>query len=412
MRTAHPNLNLRLHFITLLASVLVSYFPLKEAMALPMQQVSHTLIPANRTNLSSMFAWNKGGISDAGLSAEMSTIDRKGLLKAVNNSLVYIRSDRAKEKYAELKIPGIDTEVIEASLLRFRELLLTSRHDEAFLRHLENDFVLFKPSKSHNAKSVKFTGYFQPTYQGSRTRSDLYPYPIYQAPAGWEKFNGPHPTRVSLEGYDGLGKENSAIKGRELAYLKTRWEAFMIHVQGSALLEMDDGTKMSIGFDSATNYPFRGVPKEFLSKYNVAWSKLGSFFQKKPELLNQILSKNNRYIFFKENKTPDPIGSLGVPVTAECSIATDKSLFPPGALGLISVSLPKEQVDGSLKSVPVAQFVLDQDTGSAIRGQARVDIFMGSGNEGQKKANHVYNNGELFYLILKNIPDKIVSATL
>lgn len=175
----------------------------------------------------------------------------------------------------------------------------------------------------------------------------------------------------------------------------------MIQLQGSALLEMDDGTQMAVGFAAGTDYRFRGIPKEFLAANNVSWGNLGKYFMKHPEQLNYFQSRNNRFIFFQENPSPYPIGSLGVPVVPERSIATDKMKMPPGALGLIFTNIPYRSETGSLRLARASRFVLDQDTGSAIKGPGRVDIFMGTGSEGQQKANYVSSNGQLYYLLLK-----------
>jgi len=361
------------------------------------------------------------------------TWNRGELLRAVNNSLRFMRSADGRKTYQDLNDITATHDRVLVSLERFRYVLLQSINFDEFVRRVGNEFELYEAPRADGSSQVKFTGYFQPIYKASRTKNNIYRYPIYKKPAGFSGLEASsHPTRVALEGYDGMGSNESILQGQELAYLKTRWEAFMIHVQGSAILELgtdnqdadnQDGDKqdadkqdadkqdadkqgqiekMAVGFDSATDYPFRGIPKSFMQQYNVAWQRLGEFFEKNPSLLNGLLAKNNRYIFFKENLFPDPIGSLGVPVIAERSIATDKSQFPPGALGLIYVSFPRlEKNTNKITLSQAAQFVLDQDTGSAIKGRARVDVFMGTGNDGQKKASHFYTKGELYYLLLK-----------
>jgi len=95
------------------------------------------------------------------------------------------------------------------------------------------------------------------------------------------------------------------------------------------------------------------------------------------------------------------MGSLGVPVTAERSIATDKSLMPPGAIALIQTQLPILNANKFLEQRPVSRFVLDQDTGGAIIGAGRVDIFMGTGKEAGDRAGLVNATGQLYYLLLK-----------
>jgi len=106
-------------------------------------------------------------------------------------------------------------------------------------------------------------------------------------------------------------------------------------------------------------------------------------------------------VFFRETYGAAATGSLGVPVTAERSIATDKSVMPPGALALIYTQLPKQSVAGKLEQRPVSRYVLDQDTGSAIKGPGRVDIFMGTGVKAGDRAGLTNSTGQLYYLLLK-----------
>jgi membrane-bound lytic murein transglycosylase A len=114
------------------------------------------------------------------------------------------------------------------------------------------------------------------------------------------------------------------------------------------------------------------------------------------------LPRNERVIFFKETRGAPAQGTLEVPVTAERSIATDKSLMPPGALALIRTQIPYPNRSGALEKALVSRYVLDQDTGSAIEGAGRVDIFMGTGKMAGDRAGLMAHPGELYYLLLKN----------
>jgi membrane-bound lytic murein transglycosylase A len=328
-------------------------------------------------------------------------VDRDQLKLSIANSIQYLNSERAVADYKKLNLAGVSRERVLNSLLKFSELLDYSSDYNQLTAAIAEHFVLMKPQANSVRQSVQFTGYFQPTYFASRYRSAIYKYPIYRLPEDFASWPKPHPKRVFLEGYEGWGNKASPLSGNELAFFASRWEAFMVHVQGSAILTLPDNSKMAVGFAGATDYPFRGVSKSFLQKHKVAWSNLGDFFQTSPQLLNQLLVNNNRFIFFNENPHALPVGSLGVPVIPERSIATDKSLMPPGALSVVSAKLPMLGQSGEMQPKPELRFVLDQDTGSAIRGSARVDIFMGTGPIAQKKANAVFTKGDLYYLILK-----------
>lgn len=163
---------------------------------------------------------------------------------------------------------------------------------------------------------------------------------------------------------------------------------------------------MTIGFAGKTNYPYTSVGRELVKDGKLPLEGLTlpvliDYFQSSPAELNQYLPRNQSFVFFKETHGAPATGSIGVPVTAERSIATDKSLMPPGALALINTRIPYSTTAGQLEPRRVNRYVLDQDTGSAIRGAGRVDIFMGTGPLAGDRAGNINETGELYYLLLK-----------
>lgn len=326
---------------------------------------------------------------------------RADVLRGIEHSLQYLRSADAERAYRRFENSGLSRANVIKSLLRFRTLLFRASSPTEFIRMLKDEFHVVRSRGTDGEGSVKFTGYFQPVYRASLVRTSHYRYPIYRLPSGFEDWPRPHYSRVFLEGYDGLGSKRSPLYGQELAFLSSRYEAYMIHVQGSAVLELPDGRHVAVGFAGATDHPFSGVPKSFLEQKKVRWSQIGEYFKEHPGELNEILARNNRYIFFKLNEFQSPVGSLGVPVVAKRSIATDKSLMPPGALGLINTFWPVKSERGDIRLSRKPQFVFDHDTGSAIKGPGRVDVFMGTGQEAGQLANHISSMGELYYLLLK-----------
>ena len=324
---------------------------------------------------------------------------RAEVLKGLENSLHFLRSSSADGAYKKFERSGIDKGRVIQSLLRFRTLLFSSRSAAELTQKLKREFSVVRSTGSDGAGAVKFTGYFQPVYKASLKKSGKYQFPIYALPGDWGN-NHPNPTRVQLEGYTGAGPVYGPLKGKELAYLASRYEAYMIQVQGSSILELPNGEHAAVGFAGATDYPFQGVPKSFLAEKNIRWSDIGMHFKQHPEDLNWVLSRNNRFVFFKMQPFKEPVGSLGVPVVAERSIATDKSQMPPGALALVHTLLPVKSPNGGFVMARKPQFVFDQDTGSAIKGPGRVDVFMGTGAEAGQMADSVSSNGSLYYLLL------------
>ncbi|MEM9510109.1 MAG: murein transglycosylase A [Cyanobacteria bacterium P01_E01_bin.35] len=329
------------------------------------------------------------------------------LLKAVDHSLYYLSTPKAVASYRQQANPEFNIERVRRSLERFKELLLTTDSPAALEQAVKSEFIFYQSVGTDLQGTVEFTGYFEPTYTASRVRTAEYRYPLYRKPADFDRWSTPHPTRAQLEGKDGLGSKQSVLKGQELVWLSDRLEAFLVQVQGSARLKMTDGTTMTVGYGGTTDYPYVSIGKELVqdgvfNKEELSLPKLLDYFTANPQLLDQYLPRNNRFIFFRETAGKPPTGSLGVPVTGDRSIATDKSLMPPGALALIMAPIPDVQSTGEIKTKIVSRYVLDQDTGSAIKGAGRVDIFLGSGEVAGERAGLINSSGNLFYLLLKD----------
>lgn len=332
--------------------------------------------------------------------------DRPALLKSIDYSLGYLQTSKAKQAYQQYPVPGITRDRVRRSLVRFRQLVVSSRSPAQLQAAVNREFVFYKSVGKDNNGTVFFTGYFEPIYAASRTPSAEYRYPLYRLPTDFDRWTMPQPTRAELEGADGLGK-NSPLRGQELVWLRDRLEAFLVQVQGSARLRMPDGKLMTVGFAGKTNYPYTSVGRELVKDGKLPLDGLTlpvliNYFRSSPVELDQYLPRNQSFVFFQETHGAPAMGSIGVPVTAERSIATDKSLMPPGALALIKSRIPYPNATKQLETRMVNRYVLDQDTGSAIQGAGRVDIFMGTGPLAGDRAGIIGGTGELYYPLLKN----------
>lgn len=333
---------------------------------------------------------------------------REAVLEGLNHSLTYLESPNSFRDYRVLQSSFITRERVFSSLKRFREILTQSESSLEFTKKLNQEFSFYRSVGQDGQGAVRFTGYFRPIYHASRQRTANFKFPIYAKPSDFNEWGKPHPTRVELEGIDGENNEGGILSGLELAWLPSRYEAYLMHLQGSGVLEFQDGSRSAFGFAAGTDYPYTGIKPEELKRMGVAWGELGKYFNAHPNDLNRYLATNNRFIFFEEQETEYPLGSLGVPVTPERSIATDKLWLPAGAIGVVRASLPVRDGSGRLVVTQQTRLVFDQDAGSAIKGPGRVDIFMGTGSEAQERANHVSARGELYYLLLKQ-PSQQVS---
>ncbi|MBD2606811.1 murein transglycosylase A [Scytonema hofmannii FACHB-248] len=332
--------------------------------------------------------------------------DRDALLASIDNSLSYLQKDRAIAIYQSYPIKEITHDRVYRSLVRFRQLVVNSNSPSQLQAAVRREFIFYKSVGNDGKGTVKFTAYYEPAYIASRVRTNVYKYPLYRLPANFDKWSKPHPKRIQLEGKDGLLGDKSRLRGLELLWFRDRWQAYMVQIQGSAQIQLTNGTTTSIGYAGATDYPWTSIGRELAKDGKVTLKQLTlprmtEYFQQHPQELNNYLPRWERFVFFKESGGKPATGSINVPVTGERSIATDKSLMPPGALALINTSIPYPTASGRLDYRTVSRFVLDQDTGSAIKGPGRVDYFMGTGQLAGDRAGVTGGNGSLYYLLLK-----------
>ncbi|WP_118171467.1 murein transglycosylase A [Nostoc sphaeroides] len=332
--------------------------------------------------------------------------DRNALLASIDNSLLYLRKKEAIAAYQNYPMKEITLDRVLRSLLRFRQLVISSQSAAQLQAAVSREFVLYQSVGNDGKGTVKFTAYYEPVYTASRVRTAIYKYPLYRLPPNFSQWPKPHPKRIDLEGKDGLKGNKSKLRGLELLWFRDRLDAYMVHIQGSAQIKLTNGKTTSVGYAGGTDYPWTSIGKELakdgkLPLAGLTMPRMTAFFRQKPYELSNYLPRWERFIFFQETSGRPATGSIHVPVTAERSIATDKSLMPPGALALIYNSFPYPAGGGKLERRTVSRFVLDQDTGSAIKGPGRVDYFMGSGKLAGDRAGITGGNGSLYYLLLK-----------
>lgn len=342
-----------------------------------------------------------------------SSRERARLLQAIEHSLRYLRSEKGRRDYAAYTAPGqpgaalgsnLHQRVIR-SLERFRHLVHIHRSAAELQAAVKREFVFYQSIGSDGQGRVEFTGYYAPTYRASLVPTAEYRYPLFRRPPNLEQWPQPHPTRLELEGADGLQWRKGPLRGLELVYLRDRLEAFLVHVQGSAELQLPNGRRFTVGYAAKTNHPYTSIGQELIRDGKIAREELTlprlvAYFKANPAELDRYLPRNASFVFFEYTQGRPPTGSLSTPVTPERSIATDKALMPPGALAVIDTKIPLK-AQGQWQPTPVSRFVLDQDTGSAIRGPGRVDIFMGTGDVAKARAGLINTPGQLYYLLLR-----------
>ena len=321
--------------------------------------------------------------------------NRDTLLRLIDYSLEYFK--RVKTNPYGFRMAGFSHQNLENTLKVFREGFLRCNSAEELNEFIVRNFRVFQAIGKAYEGQVHFTGYGTPIYDGSLTPTGAFRYPLYKKPADFKK---PYYTRREIE-------ERHILRGNEIVYLKSKLDAYLIHVQGSGQINLPSGEKVYVGYDADSGHTYTSMGRLLvmdgkIPEEDLTLSTLISYFDQHPTELDSYLKRNDRYIFFKRVNHAIPYGSIGVPVTPMRSIATDKKVFPAGGL-TFAVIEPKRSKRGwwfhKEGKVEKSFFALDQDTGSAIQTPARADIYFGIGDQAMYEAGELNAYGRLYYLL-------------
>lgn len=298
-----------------------------------------------------------------------------------------------------------------ASVLAFKELLSTSSSADEFKSRFLELFDVWQSVGYNQNRDVLFTGYFSPTFKASRSPDGRFRHALYTRPADLvsDPTTGqPLGRRMadgSLAKWPGRAEIESSgmLKGTELVYLENPLDVYIVQVNGSAKLEMPDESVMYVGYAGKTDGAYVGLGKSMmdegiLKKSELSLAAIRRYYKTNPAVVNDLINRNNSYVFFQEYpRDAWPAGSLGTRVNENASIATDKTIFPRG--GLVMVDTRANTFTRGL--IEYKNFMLDQDTGGAIRAAGRADLYMGAGAAAELLAGGQYATGKMFYFFLK-----------
>ena len=351
-------------------------------------------------------------------------LDRESLRAAIRQSILYLEKLPRDRAVGEQPRRVTAAEILD-SLVVFERLLGRSDCRECWLRDIEERFDLV-PSSNGPAAEVLFTGYYQPVIEASLIPTAEYTYPIYGKPADLivaeqvkvapvvitERVFGrlagedfvPYYTRREID-------QQGILRGRgyEIAWVKNPVDLFFLHIQGSGILQLPDGRRLHVGYAAGNGRAYRSIGRLLIDSGKVpqeemSMQRLRRYLVEHAEEQNEIMAYNESYIFFRF-LDGGPMGSLDVVLTPGRSIATDSRLFPKGAVAFAATQQPIIGPAGELTGwKPLSRFVLNQDSGSAIRGVQRVDIYFGSGPDAAAPAGYMNRNGNLYFLLLKSRP--------
>jgi len=281
---------------------------------------------------------------------------------------------------------------------------------------LQQNLEVYGLRSAQNSADGLITGYYEPVYPGSLTQTAKATVPVYGVPDDliivqldnlYPELKGKR-LRGRLEGrvvkpYDDAALiATQGVKAPVLAWLTDPMDLQFLQIQGSGRIRLDNGQQLRIGYADQNGYPYRAIGRWLveqgeLKKEDVTMAAISAWAKAHPTRIPQLLGSNPSYVFFARNPDSNegPRGSLNVPLTAGYSVAVDRKVIPLGSLLWVSTTKP----DGSALVRPVAA----QDTGGAIAGEVRADLFWGTGDAAGQLAGDMKQKGNIWMLWPKGV---------
>ena len=241
--------------------------------------------------------------------------------------------------------------------------------------------------------NVQITGYYVPVLEVRHQPDALYRYPLYRKPT---PANGaPLPTRDQIDFEGALDGQ-----GLELAYTSSLVDNFFLHVQGSGVVEFEDGERRLFSWGGANGHPYRSLGKVLIERgeidrEHVSAQSIRSWLAEHPEQMREVLATNPSYLFFSEG-LDKPVGAANVPLTPLYSVAVDPAVIPLGSILLGEV--PKLNERGQLIGHEF-RLLLAQDKGGAIKGPGHIDWYQGIGEDAHFHAGQLKHFGRVWLLL-------------
>lgn len=267
-----------------------------------------------------------------------------------------------------------------------------------------------------------FTGYFEPLLHGSRRRSERYSVPLHTQPSDLvsvdlgrfrDDLRGRRVAgRVrgrSLEPYDdrdAIASGSLAGRGLELVWVDDAIDAFFLHIQGSGRVELDDGSIFRVGYAAQNGHPYHAIGRTLvdwgeLTLDEVSLQSIDAWLRAQPDRAGEVMATNDSYVFFRQIRGEGPIGAQGVALTPERSLAVDRQHIPLGVPVWLDAMIPADTGDGPDER---RQWLLvAQDTGGAIRGAVRGDVFWGAGERARSVAGRMAHRGRYWVLAPRSV---------
>jgi len=353
-------------------------------------------------------------------------LDLESLKTAIKRNLDYLKRVDEKEifQYGPHKFT---CRQVRDSQETFLKLICENHNWDQLNRKIKKQFRIYRAAGREGNNKVLFTGYFEPILDASLLPDETFRYPIYGKPDDLIKidlslFDQRFKNETITARIDGnrvlpyYSRHQIEIgnvldgKGLEIAWLKDPLDVVFLHIQGSGKLRLPDGKTIRVGYLSSNGRPYRSIGKYmldngFLTEKEISMQSirayLSAYLSQHPEISDEVLNCNPSYIFFHFLEA-EPLGNINVPLVPGRSLALDARIFPKGALAYISCQKPSIDNEGKINGWDkFSRFVLNQDTGGAIKGAGRADLFWGCGTYAEVAAGHLKHEGDLYILIKK-----------
>lgn len=348
-----------------------------------------------------------------------------GLQRAIDASLSYLAKQPSDQSYT-MGGDSYTVEHLQNSLHRLSGFFSTKPSVEQTRQFIRENYHVYQSVGRTPDREVLFTGYFEPILQGSLFKSDRFSVPLHTRPPDLISID------ISLfgEAYqnhkDLIGRLETANRvvpywsrseiaqmtdfhqrAKPLVWIEDRVDRFFLEIQGSGRIILTQGAAMNVHYHGTNGHPYRSIgslliQQEKISREAMSMQAIRAYLRAHPEAVDEVLAYNPSFVFFKREEG-GPYGSINVPLTPGRSIATDRRLFPKAALAFIETQKPIADTSGKIhKWLPFGRFVLNQDTGGAIKGPGRADIFWGNGPYAELAAGYLKNPGRLFFIVAQN----------
>ncbi|AMP92961.1 murein transglycosylase A [Legionella pneumophila] len=278
----------------------------------------------------------------------------------------------------------------------------------------------FAPVEFYDDKPVKglFTGYYMPLIKGSYTKSKEFSVPIYELPSNLvtvdlglflpnlknKKIIGRIAGNKVVPFYTREQINKGAIKdtARVLVWINSPVDRLFLEIQGSGIIELEDGKRIFIGYDGQNGAPYTAIAgvlikKGIMTKHNASMQRIKKYLEAHPKQMDKIINQNKSFVFFRKLSLEAALGSQGVALTPGYSLAIDKQWIPMGAPLWLNTTRP--DIKNPDVNKPMQRLMIAQDTGGAIRGKVRGDVFWGGGDKATLIAGHMKNEGHYWLLL-------------